>query len=92
MKASLHLLAMWSTRVGYSTCSVSDLAGADETLIAWERGKLHHDLRHAGRIGREVRAQPYEIGQLAGVQVGGKLTGEFALAAALAGLAEEPLA
>lgn len=40
-------------------------------------------LRHAGRVGREVSAQPSEIGQLAGVQVGGELTGEFGLAAAL---------
>ena len=65
------------------SCGVSDLAGADEALIAGERGKLYDDLRHTGRIGRKVGAQLSEVGQLAGVQVGGELTGEFGLAAAL---------
>lgn len=57
--------------------------GADETLISGGWGKLHHDLRHAGRIGREVSAQLFEVGQLAGVQLGGELTDECGLAAAL---------
>ena len=57
--------------------------GRYEALVAGERGKLHHDLRQAGGIGRELGAQPSEVGQLADVQVGGELTGEFGLAAAL---------
>lgn len=57
------------------SCGVSDLAGADEVLLAGARGNP----ADADRIGREVGAQPSCVGQLASVEVSRELTDEFGL-------------
>ena len=47
------------------------------------------DVRQCGGIGREVGPQSSHVRQLPGLQSGGKLVGQFALAAALMGEREQ---
>lgn len=64
-------------------------AGTDQGFIDIERHEVDLDLRQCGGIGREVGPQSGHVRQLPGLQSGGKLVGQFALAAALMGEREQ---
>ena len=58
-------------------------------LVGVERDEVDDDVRHARRIGREVGAEGGDVGQPAGLQIGGEKIGEFGLAAAVVGQGEQ---